>query len=82
MTFRAAQGQHLKALITAYRDKDDLAFRRAAQAIIDEEESKHHVALARDLRRLLASGSGLQMPVTDAPLPEPPSRSRHRPPTR
>jgi hypothetical protein len=65
-------GRHLKALITAYRDKDDLAFRRAAQAIIDEEESKHHVALARDLRRLLASGSGLQIPVADAPLPEPP----------
>lgn len=65
-------GRHLKALIAAYRDKDDLAFRRAAQAIIEEEEGKRHVALARDLRRLLASGSELRMPVESMPLPESP----------
>jgi SpoVK/Ycf46/Vps4 family AAA+-type ATPase len=58
--------------MAAYRDKDDLAFRRAAQAIIEEEEGKKHVALARDLRRLLAAGSNLRMPVSNSPLPEPP----------
>lgn len=65
-------GRHLKALIAAYRDRDDLAFRRAAQAIIDEEESKNHVVLARELRRLLASGGSLQTELFDQPLPEPP----------
>jgi SpoVK/Ycf46/Vps4 family AAA+-type ATPase len=65
-------GRHIKDLIAAYRDRDDLLFRRAAQAIIDEEEAKRHTALAQDLRRLLASGSSLQMPQFEAPIPEPP----------
>lgn len=65
-------GRHIKALIAAYRDRDDLAFRRAAQSIIEEEESKNHVALARDLRRLLASGGTLQAELFDQPLPDPP----------
>jgi adenylate kinase family enzyme len=65
-------GRHIKDLITAYRDRDDLLFRRAAQAIIDEEEAKRHTALARDLRRLLASGTSLHIPQFDVPLPEPP----------
>lgn len=65
-------GRHLKALMAAYRDQDDLSFRRAAQAIIEEEEGKKHVALARDLRRLLASGSTVRMPADASPLPEPP----------
>src|ERR1700677_4827107 len=65
-------GRHIKDLIAAYRDRDDLLFRRAAQAIIEEEEAKRHTALAQDLRRLLASGSSLQMQRFEAPLPEPP----------
>jgi SpoVK/Ycf46/Vps4 family AAA+-type ATPase len=65
-------GRHIKDLIAAYRDRDDLLFRRAAQAIIEEEEAKRHTVLAQDLRRLLASGSSLQMPQFEAPLPEPP----------
>jgi AAA+ superfamily predicted ATPase len=65
-------GRHIKDLIAAYRDRDDLLFRRAAQGIIDEEEAKRHTVLARDLRRLLASGSALQVPQFEAPLPEPP----------
>lgn len=65
-------GRHLKALIAAHRDGDDLSFRRAAQAIIDEEEAKRHTVLAQDLRRLLASGGSLEMPMTNQPLPEPP----------
>jgi SpoVK/Ycf46/Vps4 family AAA+-type ATPase len=65
-------GRHLKDLIAAYRDRDDLLFRRAAQAIIDEEEAKKHTALARDLRHLLASGTSVHMAQFEAPLPEPP----------
>lgn len=64
-------GRHLKALIAAYHDRDDLAFRRATQAIIEEEEAKRHTALARDLRRLLASG-GRSVAVDASPAPEPP----------
>jgi SpoVK/Ycf46/Vps4 family AAA+-type ATPase len=65
-------GRHIKDLITAYRDRDDLLFRRAAQAIIEEEEAKRHTALAQDLRRILASGGSLEIPQFEAPLPEPP----------
>lgn len=46
-------GSQLKRLLRAYRDGDDLAFRRAALEIIEEEEAKHHVQLAGELRRLL-----------------------------
>lgn len=49
-------GRELKQLFRAYREGDELAFRRAAQEIIEEEESKQHLALARDLRRLIAGG--------------------------
>jgi len=67
-------GRHLKALIRAYRDRDDLAFRRAAQLIIDEEEAKRHTTLARDLRHLLAAGSGPTLSMSDSvvSLPDPP----------
>lgn len=50
-------GRHLKELFRAYRTQDELAFRRAATEIIEEEQSKHHFALARDLQRLLVAGS-------------------------
>lgn len=64
-------GRHLRDMIAAYGERDDLKFRRAAQAIIQEEEAKHHTVLARELRNLLAvSGS---TSTSDAPLlPEPP----------
>lgn len=67
-------GRHLKALLAAHRDRDDLAFRRAATALIEEEESKRHTVLAGDLRRLMAGGSGGNLSVAefDQPLPEPP----------
>ena len=64
-------GRHIKALIAAYHAGDDLAFRRATQAIIDEEEAKRHTALARDLRRMLATG-GRSVSVDASVLPEPP----------
>ncbi len=49
-------GRELKQLFRAYREGDELAFRRAAQEIIEEEESKQHSALARDLRRIIVGG--------------------------
>ncbi|HEY1698808.1 MAG TPA: ATP-binding protein [Trebonia sp.] len=67
-------GRHLKELFRAFRTHDELAFRRAALEIIEEEQGKHHTALARDLRSLLAAGNGS---VVDsgayAILPEPPT---------
>ena len=63
-------GRHLKQLFRAHREGDDLAFRRVAQEIIAEEEAKHHLQLARELRGLLASGGTT---VGDwVPLPSPP----------
>jgi len=64
-------GKDLKELFRAYREHDELSFRRAAQSIIDEEEAKHHLALARDLRTILVGGGGAQTidTVTLPPLP-------------
>jgi SpoVK/Ycf46/Vps4 family AAA+-type ATPase len=50
-------GRELKQLFSAFGNGDELSFRRAAQAIIEEEEAKQHHALARDLRTLLAVGA-------------------------
>lgn len=65
-------GRHLRDLISAYGERDDLRFRRAAQAIIQEEEGKRHTALARELRGLLAANSNLavaeQPPLPDLPV--------------
>lgn len=65
-------GRHLRDLISAYGERDDLKFRRAAQGIIQEEESKRHTVLARELRSLLAAGGGLtlseEMPMPDLPV--------------
>ncbi|MFF1531376.1 AAA family ATPase [Cellulomonas sp. NPDC058312] len=65
-------GRHLKELVTAYHARDDLAFRRAALAIIDEEEAKRHTTLARDLRKLLAAGARSFSIDAQPRLPEPP----------
>lgn len=64
-------GRELKQLFTAFSKGDELAFRRAALAVIEEEEAKQHHALARDLRKLLAAGGETQ-PGTGIALPEPP----------
>lgn len=67
-------GRHLKDIFRAFRAGDELAFRRAALEIIDEEQSKHHTALARDLRGLLAVGSDAVLDSsTYAMLPDPPT---------
>ncbi len=36
-------GRDLKELFRAFRNADELAFRRAANTIIEEEEARHHV---------------------------------------
>lgn len=65
-------GRHLRDLIAAYGERDDLKFRRAAQEIILEEESKRHTALARELR-LVLTGTGAFVAGSEPDLPEPPS---------
>lgn len=64
-------GRELKELFRSFRSGDELAFRRAAAAIIEEEEAKQHVALARDLRKLLAGGDEIAA-GSPAALPPPP----------
>lgn len=64
-------GRELKQLFRAYREGDELAFRRAAQEIIEDEESKQHMALARDLRRIIAGGSSAAI-AEGVALPPPP----------
>lgn len=66
-------GRHLRDLFTAYGERDDLRFRRAAQALIQEEEQKRHTVLAKELRGLLAANSGLGVneawePLADVPV--------------
>jgi histone H3/H4 len=69
----AMAGRHLKELFRAFRSNDELAFRRAALEIIEEEQGKHHLALARDLQRLLAAGNSTSVDGgTFTVLPEPP----------
>ncbi|HWA65080.1 MAG TPA: ATP-binding protein [Mycobacteriales bacterium] len=65
-------GRQIKQLVRAHRDGDDLAFRRAAQEIIEEEEARQHLALARDLRQLLVGGSGTSVDADSPPLASPP----------
>lgn len=67
-------GAQLKRLLRAYRDRDDLAFRRAALEIIQEEEAKHHGQLARDLRRLLVGSAGTTYGEPTAMAPPPTDR--------
>ena len=65
-------GRQLKELFRAFRTRDELAFRRAAVEIVEEEQAKQHHALARDLQRLLASGGEAVDTGATVVLPEPP----------
>jgi SpoVK/Ycf46/Vps4 family AAA+-type ATPase len=65
-------GRELKQLFTAFGNGDEISFRRAAQAIIEEEEAKQHHALARDLRKLLVVGAKDAFQSGTVLLPEPP----------
>jgi SpoVK/Ycf46/Vps4 family AAA+-type ATPase len=64
--------KHIKQMIAAYRDGDDLAFRRAAMALIDEEEAKRHPALAHELRQLLSASGGHPVSIDLTPIPAAP----------
>src|SRR5271157_170362 len=64
-------GRELKQLFRAYREGDELTFRRAAQEIIADEEAKNHLALARDLRRIMVGGGHASVAETVV-LPAPP----------
>lgn len=50
-------GELLRALLVAFMDRDDAAFRAAAERVIEEERRKNHRVLANDLERLLSNGS-------------------------
>lgn len=56
----------------AFRSRDEISFRRAAMEIIEEEEARHHFALAKDMRALLAVGGndfGRSSALIDLPQP-------------
>ncbi len=65
-------GRHIRDMITAYGERDDLKFRRAAQGIIQAEEAKRHTTLARELRTVLAANYGPSAgdapPMPDVPV--------------
>lgn len=65
-------GRELKQMFRAFNEGDELAFRRAAQSIIQDEESKQHLALARDLRKILGAQTGSTGALALA-MPEPPN---------
>lgn len=65
-------GRQIKELFRAFRTRDELAFRRAAIEIIEEEQTKNHHALARDLQKLLAAGGDAVDTGATLPVPEPP----------
>ena len=64
-------GRDLKQLFRAYTDGDELAFRRAAQTLIEEAEANQHLALARDLKQILAGGGQTTLSET-VMVPSPP----------
>lgn len=53
---RLVAGQDLKSLFSAFVRRDEQQFLAAANALIANEEAKHHVNLARELRRILEGG--------------------------
>lgn len=65
-------GRHLKEIFRAFHARDELAFRRAATEIIEEEQAKQHLALARDLQKLLVAGGGAVDGGASLVLPPPP----------
>ncbi len=68
----AMAGRQIKDVVRAFQARDELAFRRAVNEIIEEEEARHHFAIARDLRALLAVGGGARQPDSLFTLPPAP----------
>lgn len=52
-----ARADLMKKLFQSYQQRDDRAFRKAAQEIVDEERRKHHLVVANELQRILRNGS-------------------------
>jgi hypothetical protein len=71
----AVAGRQLKEIFRAFHARDELAFRRAATEIIEEEQAKHHNALARDLQKLLVAG-GQHVDTGATIVVSPPPRDR------
>lgn len=65
-------GRQLKEIFKAFQSRDELAFRRAAMEIVEEEEAKQHNALARDLKRLLVVGGDRVDIASTVVVPTPP----------
>lgn len=53
-------GDLLRQLFRGHSKRDDVTFRAAAEAIIQEERAKNHRLLADDLERILMNGSATQ----------------------
>jgi SpoVK/Ycf46/Vps4 family AAA+-type ATPase len=53
-----ARGESLRKLFRSFSHDEREAFYAAAQEIIDEEKSKNHALLARDLEKILYNGNG------------------------
>lgn len=68
----AMAGRQIKDVVRAFQTRDELAFRRAVIEIIEEEEARHHFAIARDLRALLAVGATTAQPGPLFSLPPAP----------
>jgi len=60
-------GRQIKDLIRAFQSRDEVTFRRAVAEIIEEEEARNHLALARDMRSLLAAGGRANQPYFELP---------------
>ncbi len=71
-TMNRMAGRHLKEIFKAFQSRDELAFRRAAMEIIEEEQAKHHNALARDLQKLLVAGGAPADTSSTIVVPSPP----------
>lgn len=65
-------GRQIKDVVRAFQARDELAFRRAVNEIIEEEEARHHFAIARDLRALLAAGGAARSQDSLLTLPPAP----------
>jgi SpoVK/Ycf46/Vps4 family AAA+-type ATPase len=59
---------HIKAIFRAFANRDDAAFKMAADELIAEERQRGHGLLADDLRRALNNGSSLSSLPNDVPL--------------
>ena len=67
-----ANGKILRQLIKAGASGDNSAFRRASEAVIEEERQKQHHLLANDLEHILYGQSTASARSVHTLLPEPP----------